>query len=204
MTIPTHSEAKEVISSEREARIMRAFSAAWDDWENCHDRKLFKRWARTRANMVFERLADRLQEVFADDPGVRFHFKSETIKIVFDNAIVARIKKANNSGLGANISTGAVIQFVEAQQDIDGLGGLKKIEIVYVLNQFQTSIRDVVVQARDGGMQVWRWTLGKGTEGAEIIPFDLPAPPTPNGATAADEVVHLKLPKKPDEASESN
>jgi hypothetical protein len=204
MTVPTHAEAKTIISSEREAGIVSAFTAAWNDWENCPDRGNYSRWARTRANMIFERLAARLQEAFTNDPGVRFHFKSETIKIVFDNSIVARVKKANSDGLGENIVTGAVTQFVQAQPDLDGLGGLKKIEIVYVLNKFQTSIRDIVAQARDGGMQIWRWTLGKGAEGAEIIPFALPPAPQPRGGVAADEVVNPKPIKKPDEASESN
>jgi len=155
--------------------------------------------------MVFERLAARLQEAFLDDPGVRFHFKDETIKIVFDDFIVARVKKANGFGLGENIVTGAVTQFVEAQPDINGLSGLKKIEIVYVLNRFQTAIRDIVAQARDGGMQIWRWTLGKGAEGAEIIPFALPPAPSFGGAVPADEVVNPKPIKKSDEASsESN
>jgi len=53
-------------------------------------------------------------------------------------------------------------------------------------------------------MQVWRWTLGKGAEGAEIIPFTLPPAPPPSGGVAADEVVKPKPPKKPDEASESD
>ena len=204
MTVPTHTEAKTTISSVREAGIVSAFAAAWSDWENSPDRGHYSRWARTRANMVFERLAARLQEAFVNDPGVRFHFKSETIKIVFDDSIVARVKKANGVGLGENIVTGAVTQFIEAQPDIDGLGGLKKIEIVYVLNKFQTAIRDVVAQARDGGMQIWRWTLGKGAEGAEIIPFTLPPAPPPVERGAADQVVNPKPTKKPDEASESD
>jgi hypothetical protein len=203
MTVPTHDEAKAIISPERETGIVSAFEAAWNDWENCPDRGHYSRWARTRANMVFERLAARLQEAFADDAGVRFHFKSETIKIVFDDVIVARVKKANSLGLGENIVTGAVTQFVEAQQEIDGLNGLNKIEIVYVLSKFQTAIRDIVAQARDGGMQIWRWTLGKGAEGAEIIPFILPSPPTPGAGSVADEVVYPKPKKKPDEASDS-
>jgi hypothetical protein len=81
---------------------------------------------------------------------------------------------------------------------------LKKIEIVYVLNRFQTAIREIVAQARDGGMQIWRWTLGTSAEGAEVIPFVLPPTPPLGGRSVADEVVYPKPIQKPDEASESD
>ena len=46
--------------------------------------------------MVFERLAIRLQEQFADEPeAVRFEYADETVKITFDDEIVARVKKAH-------------------------------------------------------------------------------------------------------------
>jgi hypothetical protein len=156
--------------------------------------------------MVFERLADHLQEQFADDPGVRFVFRDETIKIVFDEYIVVRVKKANAFGVGQNIETGAITQFIEAQLEIDGLAGLLKVEIVYVLNRLQTAMRSIVAHARDGDMQLWVWTLGEGATGAEIVPFPLPPPLPPSqpsgGEDVADEVLHPKRPSKPGEATE--
>jgi len=134
---------------------------------------------------------------------VQFVFKDETIKIVFDDFIVARVKKANSIGVGENITTEAITQFVEAQLEIDGLSGLKKIEIVYILNRLQTAIRDVVAQARDGNMQLWIWTLGGDAAGAEIIPFPLPPPSGPaSGQDVADDVVAAKKPSKPGEVTE--
>jgi hypothetical protein len=203
MAVPAHDEARAIITPEREEKIVRAFSSAWTDWERCPDRGRYSRWPRTRANMVFERLAERLQEAFDDDAGVRFHFQDETIKVVFDDQIVARVKKANGLGLGQNIRTGAVAQFVEAQSDIDGFGEHKKIEIVYFLNLLQTAIRSVVAQARDGNMQIWVWTLGKGAEGAEIVPFPLPDPPRGPSRDVADDIVHIR-PTKPDETVEGD
>lgn len=113
------------------------------------------------------------------------------------------MKKANGLGVGDNITTGAITQFVEAQLEIDGLSGLKKIEIVYVLNRLQSAIRDVVVHARDGDMQLWVWTLGGDAAGAEIVPFPLPPPSGPSaGQSVADDVITPKRPPKPDEATE--
>ena len=181
---------------------MRAFDAAWVDWQ-VPEQSAFWPLASHPGKHGFERLADRLQEVFADDLGVRFFFKDETIEIVFDNAIVARVKKANEIDLGQNIRTVAIMQFVDAQLEIDDLSGLEKVEIVYVLNRLQTSISRVVAQARDGEMQLWVGTLGKGAPGAEIIPFTLPPPPLPpsSNVNVADEVVRPKAQPKPSETT---
>lgn len=206
MPVPTHDEARDILTPERERKLVQAFLDAWDDWYTCPFRVAYSRWPRTRANMVFERLADRLQEQFADDIAVRFVFRHETIKIVFDEFIVVRVKKANSLGVGQNIETAATAQFVDAQMEIDGLAGLKKVEVVYALNRLQTAIRSIVAHAHDGDMQIWVWTLGQGAAGAEIVPFPLPSPPPPTqpsgGADAADEVIRPKRPSKPDEATE--
>ncbi len=178
--------------------------AAWSDWESLPDRGKFSRWARTRAGMVFERLADRLQEAFSGDPGVKFHFGDETLKMVFDNSIVARCKKANANEVGDNIPTQAEADFVDAPSEIPGLGGLKKVEIVYVLNRIQTAVERVVIHARDGGMRLWVWTIGRGSPGAEIIPFDLP-PRSPGPVQDAADIARAVVsPRKKDVADESS
>jgi len=208
MPVPTHEEARQVITPERERRLVVAFEAAWEDWSDGADRTRYGRWARTRANMVFERVAHHLQRVFADDPGVRPVFRDETIKLVFDDVLVVRFKKANPLGVGSNIATQAITRFVEPQLELDGLAGLKKVEVVYELNALQTAIARVVAQARDGDMRLWAWTLGEGAAGAEIVPFPLPLPPTAGpphpsiASDAADEVVQPKQPSRPDEATE--
>lgn len=199
MAVPTHDEARAIISPEREDAIFHAFMRAWEDWQTLPDRTKFSRWARTRAGMVFERLAGRLQEAFQDDAGVKFHFDNETLKIVFDNAIVARCKKANANEVGDNIQTRAESEFTDAPSEIPGLGGLKKIEIVYILNKFETAIERVVIHARDGGMRLWVWTLGRGAPSAEIIPFDLPTPRGPTSVPdAADVAKEIVSPRKSD------
>ncbi|MEJ0048692.1 MAG: hypothetical protein WDN04_23215 [Rhodospirillales bacterium] len=157
MAVPSYEDARRIVHSDRERKIASAVGAAWGDWETCPERGKYSRWPRTRANMVFERVADRLIEQFAGDAGVRFVFMDETIKIVLDELIVLRVKKANALGLGGNVQTQAVLDFVDAQPDIPGLDGLKKLEVVYVLNELQTEIRSVVVQARDGDMKLYSY-----------------------------------------------
>lgn len=202
MPVPTYEEAREVISPIREAKLIRAFDLAWQDWETCPVRGKFSRWPRTRANMLFERLADRMVEQFSDDGGVRFVFEDETVKIVFDERIVGRVKKANANGLGDNIQTTAVLQFVEAQADIPGLEGLRKLEFVYVLNTLQTAIEGVMAQARDGDLFLYRYRINAAGGGQNILPFGPPGGPTRPVPDSGHDAAGLVRPRAPGKRAE--
>lgn len=192
MAVPSYADARLIIHPVRERRIVTAFAAGWSDWLVCPQRGWFSRWPRTRANMVFERVVDHLQRQFADDVGVRFVFDDETMKMVLDDRIVLRVKKANALGLGSNIQTQAVIDFVDAQPDLPGLEGLTKLEIVYVLNAIQTEIRSVIVQARDGDMKIYSYPIDVAAEGSgTVVPLPLPPAP-PTGDDYADDLVRPK------------
>ncbi|MGE0116627.1 MAG: hypothetical protein AB7S71_06485 [Dongiaceae bacterium] len=202
MTVALESDARKILSPMREGKIRSAFERAWTDWLESPERAKYSRWARTRANMVFERIAVRLLEAFADDRGVRFHFQDETIKIIFDKLLLVRCKKANERGLGGNVPTQANMAFCEAQSDLPGLPGLQKIEIVYLLNDTATAIENIVVQARDGDMRLWAYTLG-GIEdgGASIVPLR-PSSPPPSYDPA--DIVNPRQPTERDEESDED
>jgi len=175
-------DVRRVLTPIREAKLSRAFKQAWDDVRA--DQARYPYWPRTRANMVFERLAVRMQEQFSDDPGVHFEFADETMKITFDDEIVARVKKADNRGLGHNIETIANSLFTgQTQYVLEGFEPLDKIEIVYVLNMYGTEIKRVVVQARDGDVRLWAYEIEDAiplAPAAPVTPF--PTPPVPTGA----------------------
>jgi hypothetical protein len=188
--MPTASmdDVRRIIGPEREAKLYRAFTAAWDDV--AADIHKYPRWPRTRANMVFERLAIRLQEEFADDLGVSFYFHDETVKMVLDDTILARCKKADEQGLGHNIDTQANMAFVEAQLDLPGLEDLQKIEIVYGVSPVGSEMDGIAVQSRDGDMRLWAYPIPSSAEGTEpgtIIP--LPLPPAPPPSSDASDLV---------------
>jgi hypothetical protein len=82
MPVANEDDVRRIIGTNREAKLWRAFHTAWDDVAG--DISRYNRWPRSRANMVFERLAVRLLEEFADDPRVRFSFGDETVKIIFN------------------------------------------------------------------------------------------------------------------------
>jgi hypothetical protein len=53
-----------------------------------------------------------------DDPNIRAIPKGQTVHFLFRDQILVRFKKANGAGVGANIETQAVIQFVDPQMNI--------------------------------------------------------------------------------------
>jgi hypothetical protein len=169
-------DVRAIITPTREAKIYRAFHAAWDDY--IQDRSRYKIWPRTRANMVFERIAVRLQEQFLDDPGMYFDFANETVKITIDQKLLARCKKANSKGLGQNIPTQANDLFCE-QDMFAAVAPLDKIEIVYVVNMLSTEIRRILIQARDGDVRLWSYEIDD-TALASVAPvISIPTPATP-------------------------
>jgi hypothetical protein len=190
MTVAVESDVRQTLYTEREVKIARAFRAAWADWLDDPRRHQY-RWARTRACIVFEHISARLQAEFADDPGVRFFFQDETIKIVFDDRVLVRCKKADDDGFGQNIPTQAAMTFCDAQGELPGLSGYQKVEILYHLNDVQTLISAITVQARDGDMRLWEYELGA-ADGAAALPFIPPSVPPPK--YDASELVR---PRKP-------
>lgn len=128
-------------------------------------------YARTRACFVQDLMVQRAQTVFAENPRVRVIEKDETAKFVFDGRVVVRFKKADASGLGSNIQTQAVMQFVEQQQDLPGFPDMHKVEVLYHLNKLQTQIDHVMVVARDGGRQLWEYPITAAEEAGQVVMF---------------------------------
>jgi hypothetical protein len=149
-------DVRAILTPVREAKIYRAFKQAWADF--LQDRPRYPRWPRTRANMMFERLSIRLQEQFIDDPGIHFTFHDETVKIIADQKLMARCKKADNRGLGHNVPTQANDLFCE-QASLAFVTPFDKVEIVYVINDLSTEISKVIVQARDGDARLWAYEI---------------------------------------------
>lgn len=199
MPIPSEPSVRAILTPSREAKIWRAFHAAWEDV--AADIAKYSIWPRSRANMMFERLAVHLQEEFASESDkIRFCFADETVKVVFDEQLLVRFKKANGRGLGQNIETTATLLFCEQERDLFGFAGFQKIEIVYVVNAFGTAIRNILVQARDGDVRVWCYPLNRPEvmgEGAPVVPLH-PITPTPP-SYASDLVQPRKTPVRKEE-----
>jgi hypothetical protein len=188
MATAVEAEVRSIITEDREARINRAYAKAWNDWWENPNRQTF-RWARSRANDLFEYLARHLANEFSTDTGVRFIYHRESFKLIMDERLIVRFKKANMNGVGSNIATEIELDFCELQTDLPGFPGLQKVEIVYELNVTETAISDIAVVARNGEKRFWSYSI-PGTGGAEVIPLVQPTSPTP-------DIDNLVVPKTP-------
>ena len=155
-----------------EPRIRAVIDSAWSDFLSAHIRHKFL-YSRTRANIVFDLIAGRILAEFYEDKNVRVLQKDESIKILIEDALLVRIKKANESGLGSNVPTQSVMAFVTQEPDIPGLlPDIYKVEICYFEDMTGAEIASVKVTARDNDKILWSYEIGRGADsGAEIIPF---------------------------------
>jgi hypothetical protein len=94
---------------------------------------------------------------------------------VVNDKVLFRIKKANESGLGSNVPTQSVMEFVIQESLFAGiLPDLVKVEICYFEDQVGAEIASVAVTARDGDSLLWSYEIDRhepGAVGAEIIDF---------------------------------
>jgi hypothetical protein len=98
--------------------------------------------------------------------------------------VVARFKKGNGRGVGSNIETQAVLDYVNPQGAFGGLPDIHRVEIVYQLDILGTGYAEVAVVARDRKARIWAYPLN-GRPSAEIIPLPTRTPPvlTPPAVT---------------------
>lgn len=165
-----------------EDTIFKLVHAAWDDWRALFlgGRLLFP--GRARACLVHDFIVQRAITAWADDNAVRVLRQDETAKFVVNNRVLLRFKKADDRGLGSNIATQASLNFTDQEQELPGIPDAHKIEIVYVLNRFQTQIDRVVVVARDRDERLWDYALAP-AQTAAIISLPLaPSADMPRGA----------------------
>ena len=182
MANPTESEVRKIITPQREGKVDRAYSRAVADWVESPDRSKISRWPRTRANVIFEYLANHLKEEFESDQNARFEWGDETFRLIFFLLLLIRFKKATKNGVGSSIPTQAEIDFCNPQLDLPGMPGVQKVEISYKLNATGTAVDRINVAARDQDKPLWAYPLsGSGETGsADVITFSPTQPPVPS------------------------
>jgi hypothetical protein len=165
---------------------------AWDDWTEMPKRAIFS--ARSRASMIFDFIRARALAEFNGDPNIRIITKGQTVQFLFKDRVLVRFKKANERGIGSNIVTQAVIQFIDPQMTIPGLlPEVYRVEVCYRLDSLATQMETLAVTARERNRRLWSYELQR-PAAAEVIP--LPAPEGP--APTPPEVTIRKPSEKPE------
>jgi hypothetical protein len=188
-------------------RIRSVVERAWAEWRAVAEFRAENDYApllysRTVANFMFDAIARYAIAEFAGDTSVHVEIETQTIKLFFRGAVLARFKKGDDNKLGQNIPTQAALAF----EFVDGMfPGLPretaKVEFIWLANEINTKLEHVLVVARDGDRLLWDYEIeampaaGTGT----VIPFPEP-PPAGDG----EDLITPKAPapriKKPGEA----
>jgi hypothetical protein len=125
--------------------------------------------------------------------------------MIIEDFLLVRCKKADNQGLGHNVETQQNMSFLHSTDDLFGFAGYRKVEIVYVLNDFGTAIRNILVQARDGDRKIWCFPLERPAAEQQPAPV-VPIPPTPPVSPTLDasDLVHPRVrPVRKEETDDS-
>ena len=179
-----------------EVRLRAILEAAWQEWLELPNRARFS--ARSRASCVFDIIRRMALEEFHGDPNIRAIPKGQTVHFLFRDQVLVRFKKANGAGVGANIETQAVIQFVDPQMSIPGLlPEIYRVEVCYHLNKLQTQMDTLAVTARDRRRKIWSYELARPASGSVV-----PLPPPPPVDEALPEVRIRKSSSKPQNRGE--
>ncbi len=174
-----------------EPTIHSVVHGAWDDWKDwSKGSKVFRK--RTRANIVHDFMMERAVTALANVSGVNVIHRDQTVKILFGDEVLLRFKKGNSMGLGSNIETNAILDFIDPLAVIPGLPDAQKVEVVYTLNGIETMVHHVSVVARDHNTPLWSYDLGEdGLAVVKELPktSDLPEAGVelPHGHTAVSE-----------------
>jgi hypothetical protein len=180
-----------------EQKLREAVDAAWAEYLTIPIRHKF-RFARTRANIVFDLIVGHLFSKFDGDASVKIKQKDETVKLLI-GPLVVRVKKANGSGLGANIKTQAVLEFVKQQPEIPGLlPEIYKVEICYVEDDTGAEIKSVSVTSRDHDVKLWSYDIDRPDD--SIVDFPESTLPITGGGADEAEVI----PRIPDTSENSD
>lgn len=160
--------------------MVRAVTDAWDRWLRSEERQ---RWMfdRERANYIFGHIAANAVEMFDDKPSVQIVRKDETLLFIVDRALVFRFKKADSGYMSRNVPTQQALAYHAEEALFDDLD---RVEVVYLINDLGTAIKDVCVVARAESRVLWTIPLLSAASDNVVTLAPTPGGQGPQGPTA--------------------
>ena len=198
MPTPTPEQVQAVLDDFHD-RIRKVVDAAWAEWLAYPGRAKVVFVARLRAVFVFDAIARLAQAEFDDDKNIHVIIKRQTIQFLFKDQVLIRFKKGNAKGIGSNITTEAVLDFVDPQRVIPGLiPDIMKVEVCYSPDALGIALKEVAVVARDEARRLWAYPLARSEPAAEVVtlpprqpdhtpPVVVPRKPKPEEQTGETE-----------------
>lgn len=190
MATPDQDQVRTLLDVLREP-IVSAIYGAWSDWCESPYKSTW-RYNRSRATFVWEQIIHRVLENFAAHPDVSAREEHETLKFLVQDRVLFRFKKADEEGYSSNILTQLELTFRDQAQELPGIPGVQRVEVVYKLDADGEQIADICVVARDNDTILWEYSLLK-TEAAQT------PPPIPESDQAEVEAEPTEMPGRPRE-----
>ncbi|MFG1416998.1 hypothetical protein V5F38_04170 [Xanthobacter sp. V0B-10] len=160
MPLPRRDFVEQVLLEKgRAARIHEAVRSAWVGANDAYPQRA--RWRRksTFRGLVWEDAVRELSLLSVDDPDFKYVEHRDTASFIINDAVLFRFKHADVSLTTANFPTPEAEQFDDHDIDLYGYAGLQRVELCYVLNEFETDVIWVGVAARHKGVHLWKIEL---------------------------------------------
>ncbi len=170
----TEQDKVRSILSDFEFRLHSILQKAWAEWQEMPKKGVLS--ARSRASIIFDFIKRFAIEEFDGDEDIHALPKGQTVKFLFQDQVLIRFKKANAKGIGSNIETQAVLEFVDPQLKIpDMLPEIFRVEVCYTFDKLATKVETVAVTKRDRHQKLWSYPIFGGESG-EVVPMPTRAP----------------------------
>lgn len=153
---------------EKMLRAVKEGYSCWCDMRDLYSDKGRFKYKRTGANVAFETITNALRKELGGYKSIRIIEEGQTVKFYFDDQVVLRVKKGNGNKLGCNISTQAVLNFIDPQGVLPGISpDAVKVELVWFTDEIDSHVVRVEVVARR-----WdhiRWSYSLNTEESGLV-----------------------------------
>ncbi|WP_313606330.1 hypothetical protein [Rhizobium sp.] len=160
MALPLRDYVQQVlIERDRASQIHAAVHNAWQQTKDKYPER--GRWVRksTFRGLMWEAAVRELEKIGHDDPDFSSVFHCDTASFVIEQAVLFRFKHADAALTTANYPTAEAVAFDDHEVDLWGFKGLQRVELCYVLDEFETSVIWVGVAARLHGKFLWKIEL---------------------------------------------
>jgi hypothetical protein len=135
-------------------------------------------YKRTDAAEVFDCVVQAAIVEFDSKPGVQVFKSKTTARFLFANKVLVRFKKADRSGAGQNVKTGANDRFLNPTLPFADAPEAMKVEICWKLNALCTGYESLHVTSRNGVGVLWSYELPGGIQETIRFPTKPAAAPT--------------------------
>ena len=182
----SENEIRHIIHEAHRGRLRTCHHDAFRRWEDLPAGLRKDLSARSRANVIHDFAAARAAELFDGLPGVAVVDRREVggyFSFVFDDVIVARLKKFRDDSFGTcGIATQEQQRFALQEPPLTGMRTSTNLVVGYLLDEFETSISRMAIACSMGDELLWAIDITE-DDAEHGDPSPSVQPPPPSGPT---------------------